>query len=100
MGGEKRHGMDGGNKKRKGAQTMSKREAIALSIVETLTDKSEGTGLPSGHMYAALMGLVGLMEYQNIIAGLQRVGLVDVLNHYVTATPKARAMMAQKVTTS
>jgi hypothetical protein len=92
--------MDGGNKKRKGAQTMSKREAIALSIVETLTDKSEGTGLPSGHMYAALMSLVGLSEYQGIIAGLQHVGLVDVSSDYVTATPKARAMMAQKVTTS
>ena len=76
---------------------MSRKQAIALSIVETLTSKTEGTGLPSGHMYAALMGLVGLSEFQGIIAGLQHVGLVDVSNHYVTATPKARAMMAQKV---
>jgi len=79
---------------------MSRKQAIALSIVETLTDKSEGTGLPSSHMYAALMGLVGLSEYQGIIAGLQHVGLVDVSNHYVTATPKARAMMSQKAMAS
>ena len=79
---------------------MSRKQSIALSIVETLTSKTEGTGLPSGHMYAALMGLVGLSEYQGIISGLQHVGLVDVSNHYVTATPKARAMMAQKAMAS
>jgi hypothetical protein len=79
---------------------MSRKEAIALSIVETLTDKSEGTGLPSGYMYAALMGLVGLSEYQSIIAGLRHVGLIDVSNHYMTATPKARAMMLEKAAAS
>ena len=75
---------------------MNRKKAIALSIIETLAEKTEGTGLPSGHMYAALMGLVGLSEFQGIIAGLQNVGLVDVSGHYVTATPKARAMLAQK----
>ena len=75
---------------------MNRKQAIALSIVETLADKTDGTGLPSGHMYAALMGLVGLSEFQGIIAGLEHVGLVNVSGHYVTATPKARAMFAQK----
>ena len=74
---------------------MSRKQAIALSIVETLTEKTEGTGFPSGHLYAALMGLVGLSEYQGILAGLQHTGLVEVSNHYVIATPKARAMMAK-----
>lgn len=74
---------------------MSRKQAIALSILETLTEKIDGTGMPSGHMYAALMGMIDLFEYQSIIAGLQRVGLIDVSHHYVTATPKARAMMAK-----
>lgn len=72
---------------------MSRKQAIALSIIETLAEKSEGTGLPSGHIYAALMGLVGLSEYQGIMAGLEHVGLVNVSNHYVTATHKAREML-------
>lgn len=75
---------------------MNREKAIALSIIETLAEKTEGTGLPSGHVYAALMGLVGLSEFQVIIAGLEHVGLVNVSGHYVTATPKARAMLAQK----
>lgn len=74
---------------------MSRKQAIALSIVETLTEKTEGTGMPEGHMYAALMGLVSHSEWQGIIAGLQHVGLIEVSHHYVTATPKARAMMAK-----
>lgn len=75
---------------------MNKSQAIALSIIETLAEKTEGTGLPSGHMYAALMGLVELDQFQRILAGLEHVGLVNVSGHYVTATPKARAMLAQK----
>lgn len=75
---------------------MNRKKAIALSIIETLTEKTEGTGLPSGHIYAALIGLVGLSEFHGIISGLKHVGLVNVSGHYVTATPKARAMLAQK----
>jgi hypothetical protein len=72
---------------------MKRKQAMAQSIVETLAEKTEGTGLPSGHMYAALMGLVGLSEFQAILAGLENVGLVTVNAHYVCATPKARALI-------
>ena len=75
---------------------MSRKQAIAEAIVEALVEKREGTGFPSGHMYAELMRVATLSEYQNILAGLERVGLVNVSGHYVTATPKARAMLAQK----
>ncbi len=75
---------------------MNKSQAIALSILETLAEKTDGTGIPSGHMYAVLMDLVGLDQFQRILAGLERVGLVNVSGHYVTATSKARAMLAQK----
>lgn len=75
---------------------MNKSQAIALSILETLAEKTDGTGIPSGHMYAVLMDLVGLDQFQRILAGLEHVGLVNVSGHYVTATPKARAMLAQK----
>ena len=75
---------------------MNKSQAIALSILETLAEKTDGTGIPSGHMYAVLMDLVGLDQFQRILAGLEHVVLVNVSGHYVTATPKARAMLAQK----
>ena len=75
---------------------MNKQKAIALSIIETLAEKTEGTGLPSGHMYAALMGLVGLGEFQSILSALERAGLVEVSGHYVTATKSARELLAGK----
>ena len=74
---------------------MTRQKAIALSILETLTERTDGTGLPSGHMFAALMGIVGHMEFMNILAALQGAGLVSVSNHYVIATDRARAMLAE-----
>lgn len=72
---------------------MSRKQAIALSIIETLSEREDGAGLPEGHMFAALMGLVGLSEFRGILAGLERVGLVGVSHNYVTATSKAREMI-------
>jgi len=74
---------------------MTKQKAIALSILETLTESKTG-GLPAGHMFAALMSFCGHMEFNSILSALERGGLVQVSNHYVTPTDKARALFVKE----
>ena len=75
---------------------MTKQKAIALSILETLAESKTG-GMPAGHMFAALMGFCGHMEFNSILSVLERGGLVQVSNHYVTPTDKARALFVKEV---
>jgi hypothetical protein len=75
---------------------MTKQKAIAISILETLTESKTG-GMPAGHMFAALMGLCGHMEFNSILSALEHGGLVEVSNHYVTPTDKAMALFVKEV---
>ena len=40
--------------------------------------------IPSGHLYAQLMGKMSLDQYQNMIATLQKAGLVSLKNDLLT----------------
>lgn len=40
--------------------------------------------IPSGHLYAQLMGKISLDQYQNMIATLQKAGLVSLKNDLLT----------------
>jgi hypothetical protein len=42
--------------------------------------------IPSGHLYAQLMGKMTLDQYQNMIATLQKAGLVSLKNDLLTYT--------------
>jgi hypothetical protein len=84
--------MERGNKERE--DRMTKQKAIALSILEALTESKTG-GMPAGHMFVALMGFCGHMEFNSILAAMERVGWVTIQNHYVTATDKARALLEE-----
>jgi hypothetical protein len=53
--------------------------AIASLIKEVKT-------IPSGHLYAQLMGKMSLDQYQNMIATLQKAGLVSLKNDLLTYT--------------
>ena len=53
--------------------------AVASLIKEVKT-------IPSGHLYAQLMGKMTLDQYQNMIATLQNAGLVSVKNDLLTYT--------------
>ena len=59
---------------------MTKQKAIALSILETLTESKTG-GMAAGHMFVALMGFCGHMEFNSILSAMERGGLVEVSNH-------------------
>ena len=42
--------------------------------------------IPSGHLYAQLMGKMSLDQYQNMIETLQKAGLVSLKNDLLTYT--------------
>lgn len=43
-------------------------------------------GIPSGHLYARLMGNCSLDTYNLLIATLQEAGKIQVMAHYITRT--------------
>lgn len=71
----------------------SEANACLCAILETLHEIPEG--VPSGHMYAALMGRTSLEEYEALLEIAKRGGLVDVKSHLVTITSKGRDMVAK-----
>lgn len=62
-------------------------EEVAMQIIalvaNSIRDAGE-QGLPSGHLYAILMGHVTINSYQAIIASLKRIGYVKESNHLLT----------------
>ena len=67
----------------------SEEKAKALAgVVDAIYDviKASGpAGIPSGHLYAMLMGKVGLSQYQGLIAILLNDGRVKQSNFLLTA---------------
>ncbi len=59
-------------------------EAIYEAIKE-LTEKGSTGGAPSGHLYSALGGIMGLDTYQSIIATLKRRGKITESGHKLIA---------------
>lgn len=55
------------------AQRDAALKAIGVAIGEAIREVGE---VPSGHLYAMLMGKIGLSAYQSIIGSLVRAGLV------------------------
>lgn len=46
----------------------------------------EAGGMPSGHLYAAVMGSLSLQEYQTCLDVLKSTGLVKESNHFLTVS--------------
>lgn len=70
---------------------MTERHAAQLKIIavvaETIRDLSASSplgGVPSGHLYAHLMGTFTLAQYQSVIEVLKRADLVEEKNHLLT----------------
>ena len=62
---------------------MSKTEIkeICLAIAEAIRELKQ---VPSGHLYARLMGRLSLEEYNLLIGFIQRAGLIKIQNHLIT----------------
>jgi hypothetical protein len=52
--------------------------ALTLAVGETIRELGE---VPSGHLYANLMGRLTLEDYQGVIRALKRTGLVTEDHH-------------------
>jgi hypothetical protein len=63
---------------------LDARIITAASVVaETIRDLGQ---VPSGHLYAGLMGTITLDQYQTIIGILKEAGVVEECNHLLTYT--------------
>lgn len=54
---------------------MSALNTIIKTIEETVSDAGP-LGVPSGHLYAALMGIMSLDTYEKIMAGMVQSGRI------------------------
>ena len=54
---------------------------VARAIANTIRELRE---VPSGHLYAQLMGHLSLEQYQAIIDSLERAKLIKIENHLIT----------------
>ena len=55
--------------------------ALAGAIAEAVKDLPHG--IPSGHLYAALMGQMALLDYQLLLSVLKLAGMIRVESHYI-----------------
>lgn len=59
---------------------------MAMAVAETIRDLSKVSllgGVPSGELYAALMGRLNIQQYEAIISALKGAGLVDEKNNHL-----------------
>ena len=54
--------------------------------IKELTEEGSMGGVPSGHLYSALMGIMSLTTFQSIIATLKERGKVTEAGHFLKAT--------------
>lgn len=63
-------------------EQKTKVQALILAIADTIKELSP---IPSGHLYAALLGTqMTLDTYQQIISALEQAGKIKVTNHLIT----------------
>jgi len=64
---------------------MTAKVEILKAVASTIKDLGS---VPSGHLYAQLMGRMSLSSYEGMIATLKRLGLVEEKNHLLTYVGK------------
>jgi hypothetical protein len=65
-------------------KTLTPQEA-AIEIIKTIAEAVRSLGsVPSGHLYARVMGTLSLDAYTRVIESLKRMGLVEEKNHLLT----------------
>ena len=65
--------------------TLTKTEVAAISVTVAIGQTIKELGsIPSGHLYARLMGKMSLENYNVIINTLKKIGAVKEENHLLT----------------
>lgn len=67
---------------------MNKEQAMKLVEVMGIVASviKEVGSIPSGHLYAQLMGKMSFETYQDMIATMERLNVISVKNHLITYT--------------
>ncbi len=63
---------------------MNKQIAVTLALAETIRDLSALSplkGVPSGELYARVMGHLDIHQYEAVIAALKQCRLIEERNH-------------------
>lgn len=63
--------------------------------IEAASNASPLGGIPSGELYAILMGKIDIHTYQTVIGVLQQEGYITVKNHLLKSTGKIRGGAAR-----
>lgn len=76
---------------------MDRFKTLCLVVLSAIADLSDGVmgGVPSGHLYASLMGQMDLTTYQRIIETIKSAGWVTESGHLLTATERGKAIGAK-----
>jgi len=69
---------------------------IAYLILTTVSDAGN-RGVPSGHIYAAIMQHVNIDDYQRALGALVKVELLKQNNFLLTATEKGHRVAAEMI---
>jgi len=59
-----------------------------LDAVQEIIEAAGPSGIPSGHLYAMLMGHMDLQTYQSMVGLMVRAGGVTLENHVLRIVPK------------
>lgn len=78
-------GRDDATPEEKAAIAAFDRIRPVLELVHTLIEASGPEGIPSGHLYAALMGFMDLETYQSLIDLMIKSGGITLNNHVLRA---------------
>lgn len=76
---------------------MDRKQAnVLLAVILETVSEAGALGAPEGPMYAAMMGLVELEDFQQLVEIAVSVGLVKRAgSHLLTITEKGREMVAK-----
>lgn len=72
---------------------MTREAAIVIvAALTTIRDASmtPSGGIPSGHLYTALMGVTDLDTYNRVLATLKSVGYIKERGHFLTITSEGK----------
>jgi hypothetical protein len=65
--------------------TQEEKMKAAVQIMKAVAESIKEVGsIPSGHLYAQLMGKMSLGSYEKMIYAMQRMGIIRVEDHLIT----------------
>lgn len=74
---------------------MTRQDVVVLvAILTTCADaqRTPAGGIPSGHLYAALMSTTDLNHYHAVLSTLKSAGFIEERGHFLRATERGIAL--------